>query len=168
MAANVFYSSFNLHDAGKNASDVAKDKAAAQQERDKEPARGSAASGGQDFTIPDLDLSGVDNTWRIQLISSVGNIARDDAVASVTNQVITLDGGDPNFDTNQGGVEFVLYQPPTQAQIVADPSKRGSGTTGFQEFIDAVFTELTATWPTDLVDLQYVDGVNQQVMIVEA
>jgi hypothetical protein len=165
MGARVFYSSFNLHEAGKNASDVAKDKAQEQQKRLKEPARGAAESGSLDFTIPDLDLSGVDNTWRIALISEVGNIQRDSAIASVTDQTITLSGG-TNFDTDAGGVEFILYKPPTATEIVNDPSKRGSGRVGFDEFVDEVFTALSATFPTALADLQYVDGVTQQVMLV--
>lgn len=166
MAARTFYSTFNLHETGVNASLNSRAKAAVQQERDKVPIRGSAASGGKLFTGTDRDFGaeGITTDWRIQLISEVGNIDRDAAITTVATSVLTVDGDD--FDTDIGGVQFVLYLPPTESEIVTDPTKRGTGTAGFDEFIDSVFSSLSETFPTALVDLQYKNGVLEQVMVV--
>ena len=164
MAARTFYSTFNLHETGVSASLNARAKALSEQERLKLPFRGSAATGTVLFTLEDRDLSGVDSNWRIQLISPVGTISRDVAVASVASQVITIAGA--NFAEDAGNVESILYLPPTAALIVTDPKKRGTGTAGFDEFIDSVFAELGETFPTALVDLQYINGVLEQVMVV--
>ncbi len=166
MPARVFFSSFNLHETGVDASLNARAKAEVQQERDKVPIRGSAANGTNLFTGTNRDFGaeGITTAWRIQLISETGNIARDAAISNVAAAVLTVDGA--AFDADVGNVQFVLYLPPTQALRVTDPSKRGTGTAGFDEFIDSVFAELGETFPTALVDIQYVNGVLEQVMVV--
>ncbi len=155
MAVVIVYSSFDLHIAGKSASDAARDGVVADN-------RGSTNAGVKTFTDPnrDFDAEGIDNTFRIEILEGVD--AEDVAVVSVSTDTITTDAGS-NF-TGSGGVLYRIYQPPTPAEILTDQTKRGRGIAGYSELLNAIETDITGTLLAQVIDISYAEGNTQQMI----
>ena len=155
MAVAVTYSSFDLHAAGKSASNSARDSVVADN-------RGSTNAGVKTFTDGNRDFTaeGIDNTWRLEVLE--GTDAVDIDVVSVSADTITT-GSVGNF-TGSDGVLYRLYKPPTSAQIISDADKRGVGLAGYVELLNAIDASLTGTLLTQGIDISYSEGNVQQMI----
>jgi hypothetical protein len=164
MSTKVLKASFDLHQAGGTAEDKAE--AAAQAADD--TARASVASGAAVLTDINRDFvaDGVTTDYKATILSGAGNIIRSQVtITNVAATTITVGGG--NFDTTEGGILYLVYLPPTTAQIADDPTKRGTGLVGYQEWLQAIETNDAIDLETKLIDLHYAEGLTQQVIVYD-
>lgn len=161
MAVVTVYSSFDLHQAGKSASDAVRDATVIR--------RGNAATGTATFTDTNRDFTadgfsgGAGET--IQILEGGGNIIREvaiSAVGGVGNTELTVGGG--NFDTSENNLQYRAFKAPSAAEILSDQDKRGRGMVGYVELLNGIEATLFATLLAQVIDISYGEGNIQQVI----
>ena len=161
MAVAVTYSSFDIHKAGKSASDTIRDGTVFE--------RGTATTATAIFTDTNRDFgaegfSGAAGET-IQIIEGGGNIIREVAITAVGgagNTELTVAGG--NFDTTANNLQYRVFVAPTSAQLISDQDKRGAGLAGYVELLNAIDASLTGTLLTQGIDISYSEGNVQQMI----
>ena len=164
MAIVTIFSSFNVHATGGNAEAAAKAKPVVE-------SRGNTASGAAVFTDPNRDLENDDNittSHKIEILEGVD--ARDVAITAVSTNTVTVAGG--NFTGDENNLKYVIYLPPTDAEIRNDPSKRGTGSVGYTEYLGKIDAFITANSALEnlllnTISLEYGDNMSEQVIVFE-
>ncbi len=169
MAVISRYASFDLHIVGFSANDAARDEVTANN-------RGNAGTGTLFFTDPNRDFTadGVDTTFRIEIQEGGGNIQRDVAITAVSgsgNEILTVGGS--NFNADENNLLYRVYKPPTAAQILSSPGLRGTGSAGWQEFLQGIDAEIdtnsasTNNLLDSSINVFFSEGLTQQVIVYE-
>lgn len=173
MAVLTRFSNFDLHQVGLNASDRFAD------ELDIKTANpifqrksGGATTATKTLTdaARDFTADAIVTTDRVKIFSGGGNLIRDDSITAVGTTTITVGGAD--FDTTDS-IIYRIYRPPTDAQIRDNTSLRGTGSTGYQEFLQKLqdLVDANTTSAQDLagntLDISYHENLTQQVIVFD-
>ena len=161
MAVVASYSSFDLHQAGKSASDTVRDGTEIQ--------RGTATTATNSFTDTnrDLDAEGLSGAAgeTLQIIEGGGNIIREEAISGVGGVGnIELTVGGAAFDGTENNLQYRAFKAPTSAEIIAGQSKRGRGLAGYVELLNAIEATLATTLLLQAIDVAYAEGNTQQTV----
>lgn len=163
MALVTLFASFNIHISGASAEAAAKAKPVVE-------SRGNTASGAAVFTDPNVDLEndfGITTNHKIEIIE--GTDARDTTISAVSTNTVTVGGG--NFSVSENNLLYIIYLPPTDTLIINNPSNRGTGSVGFQEWlakIDALIdtnSSSSDSLSSNLLDLSYGENMSEQVIV---
>lgn len=163
MPIVTLFSSFNLHVPGGTAEAAAKASPLI-------TSRGNSATGAADFTDPNKDLQALGVTTSHKIDITEGSDIRDESISAVVTSVVTVGGG--NFSATENNLAYTIYLPSTDTEIINDPTKRGTGSVGFAEYlgkIDALITVNSAleNLVTNTISLEYGDNLSEQVIVFE-
>ena len=138
MAILTRYANFDVHQAGQTATqkfaDLPDAKISGNQFKRQ---TGRVNNATNVLTDPNRNFTtdGITTSERVKIFNGSGNAPREEAITAVGTT--TIDVGGAAFDVTDN-VEYRVYTPPTDAEIRDDPSKRGEGTVGLQEFMDKI------------------------------
>lgn len=135
MAVLTRYANFDVHQAGRTATQKFADLPEPKISDDKNKRKaGRADTGTNVLTDPNRDFTadGITTSERVKIFTGAGNLQREEAITAVGTT--TIDVGGAAFDTTDN-VTYRVYTPVTDAEIRDDPRKRGEGTVGLEEFM---------------------------------